>query len=149
MARCSPHDEGDWAWQEAVTCTSQPTPTSGSPERCADAHASRNNESTRSPLNAESLFLSLLASKLHVTLSNTAIPDVSQERTNPEVGVNESRVDRHNSRFGMLQLNKQEFHIFPFTFVPLSKMIERSTGEAPPPPVAGGMTPSSSGRIAD
>lgn len=46
-------------------------------------------------------------------------------RMNPEVGMNERRVDIHNNRFGFRSLNKNSVNIFPFKFEPMSAVIDK------------------------
>jgi len=64
--------------------------------------------------------------------SHADIQIAKQVRMSPDIGQDENRLVSHNERMGMFRLNKRELHIFPFTFVPMAKIIERSTGQAPP-----------------
>jgi len=74
----------------------------------------------------------VLFGKLRHLLTFAAPPPPPQVRMSPDIGQDENRLVSHNERMGMFRLNKRELHIFPFTFVPMAKIIERSTGQAPP-----------------
>jgi len=60
------------------------------------------------------------------------LPDPSRLPVSAPQGLSESRCASHNSHFGMRELNKKDFSIFPFTFRSMGTTAQRHGVEYAP-----------------